>query len=113
MAFTAKKFDVDLALDLTVYIPGEAGRIDSTKKTAADMFAWSKFAATEADKIQALTETGSAKNADLVEEARAAIIRQIDWFYGKGPKYWEAIPFPVLKDLVTYLREEVTATEKK
>lgn len=112
MAFNAKKYAIDLTLDLTHYIPGEAGQLDSDRKTAAEIFEWAKFAAREADGLQEKINAG-LNNETMIVESRMALIRQIDWFYGKGPKFWEAIPLPVLKDLIGYLRGEVTAIEKK
>lgn len=111
MAFIAKKIEMDLELDLTMYIPGEAGKLNSTRKTAGEIFEWSKFSGREADKVQALRMDGS--NEKMIEESRGSLIRQIDWFYGKGPKYWESIPLPELMRLITHLRTEVTAAEKK
>ena len=111
MGFKPKQIKIDLSLDLTDYIPGEAGKINSNKITPSQILEWSKFSARQADILN--DKKDDASNEDLIDLSCNAIIAQIDWFYEKGADYWKMLPLPVLKELLEYIQKEVISTEKK
>lgn len=113
MSFKLKKLRLDLELDLTVYIPGEAGVINPVKKSAEDLFDWMKHCTkvgTEASLLKDDTKKTDEQKLDLT---RKQLISQIDYLYEKGDSYWRAIPFPLLTKIIEYIRDEVKKTEKK
>jgi len=112
MSFKAKKLEIDLSLDLTDYIPGADGVIDSVKKTPEQLFAWSRMIAKEADGLNAMTKADMT-NEQMIVESQNSIARQIDWFYDKGIAFWQMIPFPVLRDILEHLRGQVIPAQKK
>jgi hypothetical protein len=111
MGFKAKTYNIDLSLDLDPYIPGEAGKLKSTKKTAADIKEWSLLSAREADKLQ--SKNGTLNNEESMEMAMESSIIQIDFFYNKGKDFYNPLPFNVIADILKYLRSEILDVEKK
>lgn len=112
MALKIKKLEIDLVIDLTAYIPGADGLLDSTKKTPEQLFAWTKMIAREADQLGSLAKEQNSNEA-IIGLTQESMIKQIDWFYEKGESFWKAVPFPVLRDVLEYLRGEVIPAQKK
>ena len=113
MGFKLKKLNLDLELDLTAYIPGEAGKINATKTAPEDLFAWMRHCTKiggEVTKIQADMKMSEEKKLDITREK---LISQIDFLYEKGQNYWMAIPYSLLTDIIKYIREVVNPAEKK
>jgi hypothetical protein len=111
-SFKVQKLNIDLSLDLTEYVPGADGALDTVKKTPENLFAWSKMIAREADKLNDLTK-GDVTNEAMITESQASMIRQIDWFYEKGEAFWNLIPFTALRDILEHLRGQVIPAQKK
>jgi hypothetical protein len=109
--FKVEKVSIDLELDLTAFIPGEDGKIDSNKKTVTDIEAWLKWQAKKADELIKIGK--ESDNETMIEESREKLIDQVDWLYEKGADYWRVIPRSVMEGIVTFIREEMNDSRKK
>lgn len=115
MGFKLRKLNLDLELDLTEYIPGEAGLINPTKTTPEDLFQWVKFCGKKAKELDdyGKSDKGMKDPESAIDLTREILIEQVDYLYGKGVGYYKAIPFQLLKEILGYIREQVSAVEKK
>lgn len=113
MALKLEKLKTDLNLDLSEYIPGEAGKIDAVKKTPEDFFNWIKYCGTIAEEDRKVNEDKSLSEAEKLDKTREHLIKQVDYLYGKGDGYWKAVPFTLLTRIIMYLNKEVNEVEKK
>jgi len=113
MGFKLKKLKLDLELDLTVYIPGEAGVINPVKTSPEDLFNWMKHCTKIGEEATILQKDKKKTDNQKLDKARDHLISQIDYLYEKGNSYWKAIPFSLLTDIISYIQKEVDKTEKK
>ena len=113
MSFKLKKLKLDLELDLTAYIPGEAGVIYPVKTSPEDLFDWMKHCTKVGDQAFLLKDDKEKTDDQKLDKTRDQLISQIDYLYEKGDSYWKAIPFSLLTNIIEYIRDEVKATEKK
>ena len=117
MAFKAKKLNIDLELDFTEYIPGEAGILKTNKTDAESINEWTDMAIIEGEKLTKLNEANKkGDRTSLVEisnESKKSIIKQIDYFYNAGEEYYKKIPTSILNEVLSYINSQIHPAKKK
>ena len=117
MAFKAQKLNIDLTLDLTEYIPEKDGGILTTDKTDAESInKWFEVAVEEGSKLQKYNKNNNQEEVDIIEmskQGKQSIMKQIDYFYGKGEKFYNKIPMPIMYDILKYINGQLSPAKKK
>lgn len=113
MAFKVKKVNIDLQLDLTEYIQGDDGVIDSERKNGEDINNWQRLCVKEADRIQKLQKDDDCSLEEVTNESHKSMIKQIDFFYEKGADYYNPLPVSVLANILEYLQGQINPVKKK
>ena len=122
MSFTAKKLTLDLTLDLTAYIPKEDGGIltceISCDEMAQKLKEWQLMCISEGEAILKLNkqyteDKGNVSLTEITSKSTDSAIKQIDYFYNKGAKFYDKIPHPVFKDIIEYLNGQISPVKKK
>lgn len=112
MSYKAKKFNVDLELDLSEYIPNTI--LKSDKVDSKSIWEWSLFAVKEGERITEMQKDIEAyPMSDLMIASRESAVKQIDWFYNKGVLFYEPLPLSELKAILDYINAEISAVKKK
>ncbi len=118
MSFKAKKLNIDLTLDLTEYIPENEGGILKTDKIDAESInEWLDTAIQEGERLTKLHE-GYKKNNELSlvsinNESRKSVVKQIDYFYNKGEKFYKKIPILIMNEILHYINSQISPVKKK
>ena len=117
MGFKAKKLNIDLELDLTEYIEGDEGLLKTDKIDAESVNEWLDLAIREGEELTKLNEAKKKDDSisfiDIKQKSREAIIKQIDYFYGKGEKFYSKIPNQILNEMLEYINSQVSPAKKK
>ena len=120
MSFKAKKLNIDLSLDLTEYISEkDGGLLTSTKTDPKTLNEWTDMAVEEGERLTDIQEKKKEKHpdalsgADIAREAKESVIRQIDFFYGKGNKFYKQLPPQTVNDILKYINTQVFPAKKK
>lgn len=115
--FKASKIELDLTLDLTEFISESDGGILRTSKINGDsIFEWTKITVSEAEKIQEMekeVKEGKRSMTEITEKSRDSVIRQIDYFYGKGLEFYKKLHLMTLREILEYIRDQVSPVKKK
>jgi hypothetical protein len=117
MSYKAKKLNIDLDLDLTEYIEGDEGVLKSSKTDAESINAWLDLAIVEGETLTKLSE--SKKKGDEISfieiknKSNESIIKQIDYFYGKGVEFYKKIPIKILSEILEYINSQISPAKKK
>lgn len=118
MSFKPSTAKIDISLDMTEYLKPDdieltrdSGVIKTTKNpTAAEYVKWAEDAAEDLKKADDDTDGDFSSPT----KGMSKIIKQIDYWYGKGEKWWiERCTFPVLQEVLEFLNDEVTRVRKK
>jgi len=133
MSFKAKKLNIDLELDLTEYIPeAEGGILKTDKIDVKSINDWQDMAIDEGQKLieyeKEYYETKVLDNGETIkilkddvilplkeirELSKKSVIKQIDYFYNKGEKFYKKIPVSVMNDILKYINEQISPVKKK